>query len=106
MRSGDLIEVRLTTGEQVFSTDDATGPVGVVVYPWEIGVSREPTHDSPLNVVRGEIGSVVEIGNRIRVRIGPVTAEVTTSSADRLELERGGIAYASFKATGTRLVPL
>jgi ABC-type sulfate/molybdate transport systems ATPase subunit len=105
-RSGDLTEVRLATGEQVFSTDEASGPVGVVVYPWEIGVSRERTHDSPLNVVCGEVGSVFEIGNRMRVRIGPVTAEVTSSSSDRLDLERGGIAYASFKATGTRLVPL
>ena len=105
-RTGDLTAVRLADGERIFSTDDGAGEVGVVVYPWEIGVSREPTHDSPLNVLRGEIGSVVEIGNRIRVRIGPVTAEVTTSSANRLELERGGAAYASFKATGTRLVPL
>ncbi|MDX6485036.1 MAG: hypothetical protein QOF43_189, partial [Gaiellaceae bacterium] len=50
--------------------------------------------------------SVVEIGNRVRVRIGPITAEVTAPSAGRLELERGGIAYATFKATGTRLVSL
>jgi molybdopterin-binding protein len=41
----------------------------------------------------------------VRVRIGPITAEVTSSSADKLELERGGSAFASFKATGTRLVP-
>ena len=105
-RSGDLTEVRLETGERLFSTDDAAGPVGVVVYPWEIGVSREPTHDSPLNVLQGEVGSVFEIGNRTRVRIGPITAEVTSSSSGRLDLERGGTAYASFKATGTRLVPL
>jgi molybdate transport system ATP-binding protein len=101
-----LTEVRLAGGERVFSTDDATGEVGVVVYPWEISVSREPTHDSPLNVVRGDIGSVFEVGNRVRVRIGPVTAEVTSSSVERLELERGGVAYATFKATGTRLVSL
>jgi molybdopterin-binding protein len=56
--------------------------------------------------VRGEIGSVFEVGNRVRVRIGPVTAEVTASSSQRLELARGGVAYATFKATGTRLVPL
>jgi molybdopterin-binding protein len=31
---------------------------------------------------------------------------VTASSAAKLELARGGMAYASFKATGTRLVPL
>ncbi len=101
-----LTEVRLGSGERVFSTDDATGEVGVVVYPWEIAVSREPTHDSPLNVVRGDVGSVFEVGNRVRVRIGPVTAEVTSSSVERLELERGGVAYATFKATGTRLVSL
>jgi molybdopterin-binding protein len=77
-----------------------------VVYPWEISVAREPARDSALNVVRGDIGSVVEVGNRVRVRIGPITAEVTASSSTRLELARGGVAYATFKATGTRLVPL
>jgi ABC-type sulfate/molybdate transport systems ATPase subunit len=105
-RSDGLTEVRLGGGERIFSTDDGAGEVGVVVYPWEIGVSREPSHDSPLNVVRGEIGSVFEIGNRVRVRIGPITAEVTSPSAERLDLARGGVAYATFKATGTRLVRL
>jgi molybdate transport system ATP-binding protein len=105
-RRGELTEVVLTTGERLFSTDEADGEVGVVVYPWEISVAREPADDSALNVVRGEIGSVVEVANRVRVRIGPITAEVTTSSSTRLELARGGVAYATFKATGTRLVPL
>jgi molybdopterin-binding protein len=58
-----------------------------------------------MNVIEGEIRSVVRVGNRVRVRIGPITAEVTASSADKLELERGGSAFATFKATGTRLVP-
>jgi molybdopterin-binding protein len=58
-----------------------------------------------MNLIRGEIRSVTEVGNRVRVRVGPVTAEVTASSAAKLELARGGTAYASFKATGTRLVP-
>jgi molybdate transport system ATP-binding protein len=105
-RHGDLTHVHLTSGERIFSTDEARGDVGVVVYPWEIGVSREETHDSPLNVLRGEIGSVFELGNRVRVRIGPITAEVTASSVERLDLARGGVAYATFKATGTRLVSL
>jgi ABC-type sulfate/molybdate transport systems ATPase subunit len=106
LRSTDMTEVRLATGEQLFSTDDAAGEVGVVVYPWDISVAREHANDSALNVVRGEIGSVVEVANRVRVRIGPITAEVTASSATRLDLARGGVAYATFKATGTRLVPL
>ena len=105
-RRGELTEVVLTSGERLFSTDEADGDVGVVVYPWEISVAREPAHDSALNVVRGDIGSVVEVGNRVRVRIGPITAEVTASSSARLELARGGVAYATFKATGTRRVPL
>jgi len=106
-RAGDdLTEVQLREGQRLFSSDHGEGEVGVVVYPWEISVARAHADDSALNVVRGEIGSVVEIGNRVRVRIGPVTAEVTSSSAERLELARGGIAYATFKATGTRLVPL
>ena len=68
--------------------------------------THAPDADSALNVVRGEVGSLVEVANRVRVRVGPVTAEVTAASAARLELARGGVAYATFKATGTRLVPL
>ncbi len=105
---GGLTTVRLEGGEEVFSVDEAEGEVGVVVYPWEVAVARahEPDADSALNVVRGEVGSLVEIANRVRVRVGPLTAEVTAASAARLELARGGVAYATFKATGTRLVPL
>jgi len=107
-RGGELTAVRLESGDELFSTDEAEGEVGVVVYPWEISVARshDTELDSALNVVRGEVGSVVEVANRVRVRIGPITAEVTAASAERLELARGGIAYATFKATGTRLVPL
>jgi molybdate transport system ATP-binding protein len=105
---GALTAVRLASGDDVYSTDAVEGQVGVVVYPWEIAVARAHAADadSALNVVRGEIGSVVEVANRVRVRIGPVTAEVTAASAERLELARGGVAYATFKATGTRLVRL
>ncbi|MGH2972291.1 MAG: ABC transporter ATP-binding protein [Gaiellaceae bacterium] len=106
-RRGELTEVVLEGGERVFSTDEAEGEVGVVVYPWEISVARAHAEgESALNVIRGEVGSVVEVGNRVRVRVGPVTAEVTASSAKRLDLAGGGVAYATFKATGTRLVPL
>lgn len=106
-RRGELTEVVLEGGERVFSTDEAEGEVGVVVYPWEVSVARAHTEgESALNVIRGEVGSVVEVGNRVRVRVGPVTAEVTASSAERLDLGAGGVVYATFKATGTRLVPL
>jgi molybdate transport system ATP-binding protein len=103
-----LTTIRLESGDDLYSADEAEGEVGVVVYPWEVSVARThaPDADSALNVVRGQVGSLVEVANRVRVRVGPVTAEVTAASAERLELAHGGIAYATFKATGTRLVPL
>jgi ABC-type sulfate/molybdate transport systems ATPase subunit len=101
-----LTRVRLESGEVVYSTDEAAGEVGVVVYPWDVSIGRVQADDSALNLIRGEVTSVSQVGNRVRVRIGPVTAEVTSASAERLGLARGGTAYASFKATGTRLVPL
>jgi molybdopterin-binding protein len=80
--------------------------VGVVVYPWDVSIGRVHADDSAMNLIRGEIASVSQVGNRVRVRVGPLTAEVTPASVERLGLARGGTAYASFKATGTRLVPL
>ncbi len=84
----------------------AQGRVGVVVYPWEIAVALEAPADSTQNHVRGEVASLVPVANRMRVRVGPITAEITTASAERLGLRRGLPVVASFKAAGTRLVPL
>jgi molybdopterin-binding protein len=45
------------------------------------------------------------MGNRVRVTVGPVVAEITGASAERLDLRPGGTVTASFKATSTRLFP-
>jgi ABC-type sulfate/molybdate transport systems ATPase subunit len=105
-RAGErgLTEVMLETGETVFSTDEARGAVDVVVYPWEILLSRTHAEDSAQNVIYGEIRSIMHVGNRVRVRVGPVVAEVTDASIAQLGLEVGMQAVASFKATGTKLV--
>ena len=102
----ELTEVVLESGELVVSTDRGQGPVAVVVYPWEVAVARSRQDDSAQNTVSGEIRSIVQLGNRVRIAIGPLTAEVTAASAERLGLRVGTPAVASFKATGTRLVPL
>lgn len=101
-----LTEVRLEDGTVFFSADEAAGHVGVVVYPWEVALSRGSVDGSALNSVVGEITSLVALGNRVRVRVGPLVAEVTAESADHLSLERGETVVATFKATATRLVPL
>jgi ABC-type sulfate/molybdate transport systems ATPase subunit len=100
-----LTEVRLDDGGLVYSTDPGEGPVSVVVYPWEVALAREAPADSAVNHVLGEIASLVSLGNRLRVRVGPLTAEVTAASAERLVLREGERVVASFKATGTRLLP-
>jgi ABC-type Fe3+/spermidine/putrescine transport system ATPase subunit len=101
-----LTEVVLDGGAVVFSTDSAEGRVGVVVYPWEVSIAHAAAADSALNHVSAPISSLTAIGNRVRVRVGPLVGEVTSTSAERLGLERGQIVVASFKATGARLVPL
>ncbi len=104
-REDELTLIELDSGEIIYSTDHAEGPVGVVVYPWEVSVGRQHQPDSAMNVIEGEIRSVVHVGNRARVKIGPITAEVTEASVEKLDLHAGSRAVASFKATGTRLVP-
>jgi molybdate transport system ATP-binding protein len=101
----DLTEVALDGGGTVWTTDPGSGRVAVAVYPWEVSLSREVPDDSAVNHVRAPVASVVSLGNRVRVRVGPLTAEVTASSVNRLALEQGDIVVASFKATGTRLLP-
>jgi ABC-type sulfate/molybdate transport systems ATPase subunit len=101
-----LTAVRLEDGTELVSTDEVFGPVGVVVYPWDVSLSRSPIAGSALNQVVGEISSIVPLGNRARVRVGSLVTELTTVSLRQLELQPGDEVHASFKATATRLVPL
>jgi ABC-type sulfate/molybdate transport systems ATPase subunit len=101
-----LTEVVLDAGGTASTTDSGLGRVALAVYPWEISLARQPLADSAVNHVRGEVRSLVTLGNRVRVGLGPLTAEVTAASAERLALAEGDLLVASFKATATRLVPL
>jgi len=101
-----LTEVVLDDASLAYSTDEGGGRVGLAVYPWEIALARSEPSDSSVNHVRGEVRSLVSLGNRVRVRVGPLTAEITAASAARLALREGEPVVASFKATASRLVPL
>jgi molybdate transport system ATP-binding protein len=103
-REDGLTAIALDAGETVYSSDVGEGPVGVVVYPWEVLVGHQRPEGSAMNTIEGEIRSLVHVGSRVRVRIGPLTAEVTEASVEKLGLKVGSRAVASFKATGTRLV--
>jgi molybdate transport system ATP-binding protein len=101
-----LTEVVLDDATVAYSTDEGGGRVGLAVYPWEIALARTQPADSAVNHIRGEVRSLVALGNRVRVRVGPLTAEITAASAERLGLREGESVVASFKATAARLVPL
>jgi molybdenum ABC transporter ATP-binding protein len=96
--------VRLDDGTVVATADPARGRVALAVYPWDITLATTPPHDSALNVIHAPIRSVAELGTRVRVAAGPVSAEITAESLARLDLRPGQSVYASFKATGTRVV--
>ena len=96
--------VRLDDGTVVATADPAHGRVALAVYPWDVTLATTPPHDSALNVIHAPIRSVAELGNRVRLAVGPISAEITAESLARLGLRPGQPVYASFKATGTRVV--
>jgi molybdate transport system ATP-binding protein len=101
-----LTEVVLVDGTRLFSSAQGEGAVGLVVQPWDVSVALEAPDDSMQNHLTGPIATVAPVGNRARVTIGPLTAEITAASVERLGLRPGTRAVASFKAAGTRLLPL
>lgn len=109
VRHGHLTAVRSAQGEATFlSTDAQTGAVGAVVYPWDVAVSDAVPEGSAMNALAGPIRRVAAVGNRVRITLGstpPVVAEVTEESVRRLGLAPGRQVVATWKATGTRLVP-
>jgi ABC-type sulfate/molybdate transport systems ATPase subunit len=100
-----LTGILLDAGGILYSTDRSRGRVGLVVYPWDVALALEPPDDSAVNRLDEEIVSVALVGNRARVRLRTLTAEVTAASVERLGLAPGRPVVAAFKATATRLLP-
>jgi molybdenum ABC transporter ATP-binding protein len=97
--------VRTGNGAVIKVPDRLAGEVALAVYPWEVTVSTAPPPESSaLNSAHGTIRTISELGNRARVTIDTITAEITAESLQRLDLHVGQRAYAAFKATGTKIV--
>jgi molybdate transport system ATP-binding protein len=108
---GGLTLVRLRGGGELRSTDAASGPVAVSVFPWEISLQPpgSASADSMLNRLPGEVTSLTPIGNRVRVALAtpqPLGTEVTARSAEAMGLRPGSHVVAAWKATATRVIPL
>jgi len=100
-----LTRFHLDRERVVYSTDEARGRAALVLYPWDVSLARKAADDSALNHLTGEIVSLVQVGNRVRVRLPFLTAEITAASAERLAFRPGEAVVASFKATQARLLP-
>jgi molybdopterin-binding protein len=105
-RAGELSALRLESGTTVVSPDPVEGAAAALVYPWDVTLALDETPGSAQNHLAGTVRSVTRIGNRVRVAVGPLTAEITAESADRLGVREGDRLVATWKATATRLVPL
>jgi ABC-type sulfate/molybdate transport systems ATPase subunit len=101
-----LTALVLDGGGVVYSTDVLEGTAAAVVYPWDVTLARTAPDDSAQNHLVATVASVSRIGNRVRVAVGPLTAEVTAESAERLAVREGASLVATWKATATRLVAL
>ena len=105
--AGDgLAEVVLEQGAVIRAVAGPEGPVGAVVHPWDVTIVAEGGQDGALNSIRAPIASVAPAGDRLRVRVGPLVAEVPAGAARGLRLEPGLLVTATFATAATRLVPL
>ena len=91
----------LDDGTVIHTREPARGRVGIAVYPWEVAVTAARP-DGDVNVITGQIGTVTHDRGRLRVRVGPLLAEVEALDG----LEPGALAHAAFAPASTRVVTL
>ncbi|HEY5424124.1 MAG TPA: ABC transporter ATP-binding protein [Ilumatobacteraceae bacterium] len=102
---GDVVDGVLTTdhGARVVIADAEPGRSFAVIRPQAIALSHVPPSDtSARNVWEGTLGDIDRLGERIRVGIdGPlaITAEITSSALESMQLRPGDTVYAAVKAT-------
>jgi molybdate transport system ATP-binding protein len=99
------VEVVLDAGGVVRGPEPASGRVGVAVYPWEVGVALQAPPDG-LNGLPGAVHGLAPEGNRVRLRIGEVVVERPAEEVERLGLEPGTAAWATFPPEAVRVVAL
>jgi hypothetical protein len=83
----------------------ASGRVGVAVYPWEVGVALQAPPDGQ-NGLPGAVHGLAPEGNRVRLRIGDVVVERPAEEVERLGLQPGTAAWATFPPDAVRIVTL
>jgi ABC-type sulfate/molybdate transport systems ATPase subunit len=104
-RADGGVEVALDGGGVVRAGEAASGRVGVAVYPWEVGIALQAPKDG-LNGLSGTVHAVAPEGSRVRLRIGEVVVERPAEEFERLALQPGTTAWATFAPEAVRIVTL
>jgi molybdate transport system ATP-binding protein len=105
--AADGRDVVLDSGQVVHLAEPESGRVAILIAPWDITLARaDPGDSSARNHLTGRVEQVVAAGSRVRVGVGPVTAEITAESCAALGLERGTVVTASFKSTAIKTIAL
>jgi hypothetical protein len=100
------VEVVLEHGAVVHAADGPEGAVGAVVHPWDVALLPDDAPADGGNRLRAPVGAVTPRGDRVRVRVGPLVAEVTAEAAAAAGAAPGRVATATWPVASTRLVPL
>jgi molybdate transport system ATP-binding protein len=98
----------LHAGGVLRSPDRLSGPAAAVVRPGDVRLGPPPPGDAGKaeNVIEGVVGAVVVLGDRARVRVGPLTAEVPVAVLAAAGVREGATAWARVPVARTRLVPV
>jgi molybdenum ABC transporter ATP-binding protein len=104
-----LTHVELDGGGTIITAESGAGEIAVSVYPWEIAIepASEQAHGSAQNRLPVEVLSITTVGSRVRLGLAgpqPLVAEITTASAEQLQLRAGSRVIATWKAAATRVV--
>jgi molybdate transport system ATP-binding protein len=105
--AGGRIEVVLEHGAVIHAVGGPDGPVGAVVHPWDVTLDADDggAGANGRNRLRAPVGAVMPHGDRVRVRVGPLVAEVSPAAADAAGVAPGRIVTATWTPEATRLVP-
>jgi len=97
--------VVLEGGARVDVDGTAEGPVGVVIHPWDVSVTRPGQVEASANEIEVIVSSVVPRGDRLRITTSLLSVEIDAEMARAFDLTPGSRITVSFASEAARLVP-
>ncbi|HEX7064572.1 MAG TPA: ABC transporter ATP-binding protein [Bacillales bacterium] len=96
---GDDGGVKVGEKEEVLRTitEVEEGRLSVMIYPWDIELTKEKPADEGMNVLKGEAVNILSYGNRARIEIEgglPLTAEIPAKTLEQMGLKEQETVYA------------